>query len=62
MKITRFMKLKTFADDPADILMENNHNPLRRAIHLDNPTPEYTSQWLADFKVPLDIARAQREP
>ncbi|KAI0094570.1 armadillo-type protein [Irpex rosettiformis] len=62
MKITRFMKLKTFSNNPADILMEVNHNPLRHTVHCDRPTSQYTTQWLADFKAPLDIKKAQREP
>ncbi|KAI0343952.1 hypothetical protein BDW22DRAFT_1355187 [Trametopsis cervina] len=62
MKITRFMKLRTFIGDPVDMLMERNRNPLKHISRVETPTAEETAQWLSEFRNPLDTEKAQREP
>ncbi|OBZ79723.1 Proteasome activator complex subunit 4 [Grifola frondosa] len=62
MKTSRFIKLRTFAQAPVDLALEQNHNPLRRQVPIIEPTQEFTSRWLAEYRVPLDMERARREP
>ncbi|KAI0702460.1 hypothetical protein BC835DRAFT_1411015 [Cytidiella melzeri] len=62
MKITRYMKLKTFNDDVASVMSAHSHNPLKRTVHIENPTSEHAMHWLAGFRTPLDTDKAQREP
>lgn len=62
MKISRYIKLRTLAHGPVDLVMEQNHNPLRRTVEIKEPSHSFTSQWMAEFKVPVDTQRAQREP
>lgn len=62
MKITRFMKLKAFASDSAELLLEQSQNPLKQTVTVDEPTCDYTTKWLAGFRQPLDTERAQTEP
>lgn len=62
MKITRFMKLKTFTDNPADLLLERSQNPLKRTIVVSEPSCEYTTRCLAEFRQPLETEKARNEP
>ena len=62
MKIARFIKLRTFSNGIADLALEQNHNPLKRKVPVETPTSELTSRWLLDFKVPLDMDKAAKEP
>ncbi|KAI0076264.1 hypothetical protein K474DRAFT_1757648 [Panus rudis PR-1116 ss-1] len=62
MKVSRFIKLQSLSHGPADIVLEQNHNPLRRKVPVTDPSTDFTQQLLAEYKVPLDISRAQREP
>jgi len=62
MKISRYIKLRTLARDPIDLVLEQNHNPLRRTVPVMQPTHDFTSRWLAEFRTPLDIERGRREP
>ena len=62
MKITRFMKMKKFSQDPADILIEQSHNPLKRTVHVEDSSSEYAIRLLSEFKAPLDTEKAQHEP
>ncbi|GBE78103.1 hypothetical protein SCP_0109850 [Sparassis crispa] len=62
MKISRFVKLRTLSYGPIDLALEQNHNPLRRTVTIREPTHEFTSTWLADFRRPPDLQTAEREP
>ncbi|EMD41658.1 hypothetical protein CERSUDRAFT_110231 [Gelatoporia subvermispora B] len=62
MKISRYVKLRTMAKGPNDIAMERNHNPLRRTVPIPEPSHEFTSKWLAEFRQPLHYDEARRIP
>ena len=62
MKISRFIKLRTFSRDLVDIALEQNRNPLKRKVHVPTKTREYTTQWLEQFKDPLNAEMASSEP
>ncbi|KAH9947692.1 hypothetical protein B0H21DRAFT_737636 [Amylocystis lapponica] len=62
MKISRFIKLKTTSHGPVDLALEQNHNPLRRKVPSQDASYGFTSKWLAQFKVPLDLDCACRKP
>ncbi|KAL4243081.1 BLM10 family protein [Abortiporus biennis] len=62
MKISRYIKLRTLNHGPIDLALEQNHNPLRRKVPIVNPSQEYTSEYLSEFKKPLDIEEAKRQP
>ncbi|OCH96655.1 hypothetical protein OBBRIDRAFT_787227 [Obba rivulosa] len=62
MKISRFIKLRTLAHGPADLVLERNHNPLKRKVPIQEPSHEFTSQWLAEFRQPLNLEVARRTP
>lgn len=47
---------------PTDLVLEQNHNPLKRQVPVVDPTHEYTDNWLAEFKSPLNIEKARKEP
>ncbi len=47
---------------PSDLVIEQNHNPLKRKVRVNDPTHEFTDEWLAEFKTPLDLDRARNEP
>ena len=61
MKISRFIKLRTFGHTLIDLALEQNHNPLKRKVSISTRTQEFTAQWLADFKDPLDREKARRD-
>lgn len=62
MKITRFIKLRSFSHGPVDLALEHVHNPLKRHNQVPHPTHEFTAEWLGQFKVPLDLDTARKEP
>lgn len=62
MKISRFIKLRTLSEGPQDLALEQNHNSLRRKVPIESPTHEFTDRWLAEYKRPLDLSQAVREP
>ena len=62
MKITRFIKLRTFSHGPVDLALEHGHNPLKRQIEVPHPTHEFTVEWLDQFKVPFDLDKAREDP
>lgn len=62
MKISRFIKLRTLNHGPADLALEHNHNPLKRTVTVDDPSHDYTDEWLAQFKTPLDLEKACQKP
>jgi len=55
MKILRFIKLRTTTADPMDLVLERNHNPLKKSLEIDNPSHSFTSRHLADLKAPVDL-------
>lgn len=61
MKITRFIKLRTFGHGACDLALENTRNPLKRKINVTKQSHEFTADYLAQFKVPLDVGKAQSE-
>lgn len=62
MKTARFVKLRTFSRGPEDIALENNRNPLKRNLQVLQPTHSFTSKFLDQFKDPLDLDKARKEP
>ncbi|KZT06355.1 uncharacterized protein LAESUDRAFT_653878 [Laetiporus sulphureus 93-53] len=62
MKISRYIKLRTLSNGPIDLALEQNHNPLRRTVSIAKPTHEFTAEWLAELRRPINIERARREP
>ena len=54
MKITRYIKLRTFAKSSLDLILERNENTLKGTKTILNPTEETTSQFLAEFKKQSD--------
>lgn len=62
MKNSRFIKLKSTARDAVDLVLEKNRNPLRQEVPIKQPSHALTTTFLHDFKVPIDLTRASREP
>lgn len=62
MKVSRYVKLRSLAQGPVDLALEQNHNPLRRKVPVQDPTREFSDGVLAEYRVPLDIERARTEP
>ena len=61
MKISRFVKLRTYGEGPEDLAMENTHNPLKRKVQVLHPTHSFTARFLDQFKEPLDLDKARKE-
>lgn len=55
MKVLRFIKLRTTTSDPVDLVLERNHNPLKRSLKIGNVSHSFTSKHLADLKTPVDF-------
>lgn len=54
-KILHFVKLRTFAHSPEDLLLHRSQNPLKRKVEVpDNIDDSYTDAFLAKFKEPLN--------
>lgn len=62
MKSLRYVKLRTFMTSPVDIAMEQNHNPLRKEIKLQNVDQEFSVRFLAEFKQKLNLREAASKP
>ena len=62
MKTARFIKLRTFSRGPEDLAFENNRNPLKRNMLISQPTHSFTSSFLEQYKVPLDVDKARSSP
>jgi hypothetical protein len=45
-----------------DSALEQNHNPLRRSVHIEKPDSTMTLDFLSAFKEELDADRAVTEP
>lgn len=62
MKTLRFIKLRTTTTDPTDLVLERNHNPLKKSLEIDDPSHSFTSKLLADLKTPIDLKGASGMP
>ncbi|KAI1797633.1 hypothetical protein LXA43DRAFT_1126323 [Ganoderma leucocontextum] len=62
MKISRYVKLRTLAEGPVDLALEQNHHPLRRKVPVEEPTRDFFTSALEEYKTPLDLERARHEP
>ena len=62
MKTLRFIKLRTTTADPTDLVLERNHNPLKKSLVIDNPSHSFTSKHLADLKMPIDLENVSGMP
>ncbi|KAM5538277.1 hypothetical protein V8D89_008164 [Ganoderma adspersum] len=62
MKITRYVKLRTLSDGPVDLALEQNHHPLRQKVPVEEPTRDFFTSTLEEYKTPLDLERARHEP
>jgi proteasome activator subunit 4 len=62
MKSSRFIKLKTTAHGPVDVVMEQNHNPLRRHVAIEVPSHEYTKRFLQNFQTAPDLDAVGETP
>ncbi|EJD55475.1 hypothetical protein AURDEDRAFT_109790 [Auricularia subglabra TFB-10046 SS5] len=61
MKLTRYIKLRTYSGSTLNLALQQSVNPLLRHIPIPNPTHEFTSRYLASFRVPVDGASAGEE-
>lgn len=62
MKVLRFIKLRTTTSDPTDLVLERNHNPLKKFLEIGNPSHSFTSKHLADLKTPVGLEDASGMP
>lgn len=62
MKSTRYIKLRTYAKGPLDIMLEKNNNPMKRKIPLNTPGANFTDKFLDAFKQPEKVQTFFREP
>jgi proteasome activator subunit 4 len=62
MKILRFIKLRTTATGPIDLVLERNYNPLKRSLEITDPSHSFVSKHLADLKTPIDLKAASGMP
>ncbi|KAI0768547.1 hypothetical protein BD413DRAFT_614418 [Trametes elegans] len=62
MKISRFIKLRSLAHNPVDIVLEQNHNPLRRKVPVQEYTREAAERALQEYRKPLDLEYARKQP
>ncbi|KAF8971515.1 hypothetical protein BDZ97DRAFT_1913988 [Flammula alnicola] len=61
MKSMQNIKLRTFCTDPTDLALARNHNPLKRSVAVI-PSPQTTSEFLDQYKIPVDLHLAERKP
>ncbi|KAI0034951.1 hypothetical protein K488DRAFT_76958 [Vararia minispora EC-137] len=62
LKSTRFIKLRTFARSPEDLLLERNNNPLKRRRRIANPSKELTKEFLDSYRRRPDLSIVGDEP
>ncbi|KAG8823710.1 hypothetical protein FRC18_010687 [Serendipita sp. 400] len=62
MKMTRYIKIRTFTQREEDISLQINRSPLRRMVPIHQPSEHTTDKYLADFMQPLDWVLAQDQP
>jgi proteasome activator subunit 4 len=61
MKSLRNIKLRTFCPTAVDLVLAQNHNPLKQQIPVQ-PSHLSTVKCLNDFKTPFDFQQTSREP
>ncbi|KDQ54765.1 hypothetical protein JAAARDRAFT_71570 [Jaapia argillacea MUCL 33604] len=54
MKISRYIKVRTFNHGFVDMVQEQNHNPLRVKVRVQEPSANTTSDFLEGFKATLN--------
>ena len=62
MKVSRYVKLRSLAHNAMDLALEQNHNPLRKKVAVEEPTREASERSLSEYRTPLDLERARKEP
>ncbi|KZT19390.1 hypothetical protein NEOLEDRAFT_1142177 [Neolentinus lepideus HHB14362 ss-1] len=62
MKMSRYIKLRTYYRNTIDLVLEQNHHPLRRRIDVTSPSHDFTREFLQAFRKSLDVEKAVREP
>ncbi|EPQ60969.1 hypothetical protein GLOTRDRAFT_135553 [Gloeophyllum trabeum ATCC 11539] len=62
MKVSRYIKLRTYHHDVVDLVLEQNHHPLRRIVKINSPSHAFTQDFLKNFRKPVDRELAMREP
>jgi proteasome activator subunit 4 len=58
MKVIRYIKLRTFAQGPIDLIFERNNNPLKQSMAIGELSHDFTRDFLAQFQVPVDLIQA----
>lgn len=61
MKSLRYVKLRTFCPDPADLALMRNHNPLKEEVSVQ-PSQSFTTTFLQNFKTAVSTDVTNREP
>ncbi|KZW02065.1 hypothetical protein EXIGLDRAFT_736784 [Exidia glandulosa HHB12029] len=61
MKLTRYIKLRTFCGNVANLALQQSVNPLLKRKPIAAPSHEFTAQYLASFRIPIDGARTGEE-
>ncbi len=57
MKAIRYIKLRTFAQGPIDLIFERNNNPLKQSMAIGEPSHDFTRDLLAQFQAPVDLLK-----
>ncbi|KAI9462361.1 hypothetical protein BJY52DRAFT_1221991 [Lactarius psammicola] len=57
MKAIRYIKLRTFAQGPIDLIFERNNNPLKQSMAIGEPSHDFTRNLLAQFQAPVDLLK-----
>lgn len=61
MKSIQGIKLRTYCIDPVDLVLARIHNPLKRTVEI-TPSVSATQKFLNNYKIPVDIYRAEQNP
>lgn len=55
MKAIRYIKLRTFAQGPIDLIFERNNNPLKQSVAIGVLSHDFTRDLLSQFQAPVDL-------
>ncbi|KAI0308000.1 hypothetical protein B0F90DRAFT_1813347 [Multifurca ochricompacta] len=58
MKAIRYIKLRTFAQGPIDLIFERNNNPLKQFMKIRELSHDFTHDFLAQFQSRVDLITA----
>lgn len=58
MKAIRYIKLRTFAQGPIDLIFERNNNPLKQSMAIGELSHDYTRKFLSQFQESVDLITA----